>query len=389
MSPEASDCSASAVEGRHPLNSFILKVASRCNLNCSYCFMYNLVDRSWKSQPKIMSPDTFSETCTRIREHCLCHGQRSVSIALHGGEPMLVGIEVLREYRSIVRDELESAGIGVDFVMQSNGTIFSEELGEFLLESGIGIGISLDGPPDVQDTYRIDHRGRGSSPAVERTLRAITQPRYRPIFRGFLCVINAGADARSVVDYLLSFDPPMIDLILPDDNYDRLPYGKARSLDDTSMGHWLVQAFDTWYRSETPVRVRYFENILKLILGGTSDIETIGNSPADFIIVETDGTFELLDSLKGSYEGATYTGMSVFRNGLDEVADLCQVRSRQLGVEALSATCRACEIVDICGGGYLPHRYSTANSFDNPSVYCSDLKMIIHHAYRAISEEQW
>ncbi len=371
------------------LSAFVLKVASRCNLNCSYCFMYNLADQSWRDQPKTMSARTFRATCARIREHCALQGRGDVSIAFHGGEPMLVGIAALREYQQIVCDELRSSGIAVDLVMQSNGTMFSPEVGDFLLEHGIGLGISLDGPPDIHDTFRVDHRGRGSSASVERTLHSIARGQYRPIYRGILCVVNAGSEPKAVIEYLSSFDPPMVDLLLPDDNYERLPYGKHRSLSDTAMGEWLVQAFDLWYHSDTRIRVRYFENILRLILGGASDIETVGNSPADFVVVETDGTYELLDSLKGAYAGATRTGMSVFDHTLDEVARLYAVRSRQLGVEALSAACRSCRLVDICGGGYLPHRYSAANGFDNPSVYCSDLQMLIRHAYHAVVRDAW
>lgn len=349
--------------------------------------MYNLGDSTWKHQPPKMSFETFQTACGRIFEHCHNNNRKEVSLVMHGGEPMLVGLDTIKNYRSIVDEELTSKGIKADFGMQTNGTIFSIEIADFFLKSNTSLGVSLDGPPDVNNLHRVDHKGKGSSERIEKNLSLLLTDKYRHLFKGFLAVINVNADPVKVLEYLFSFNPPMVDLLFPDDNYDRRPKGKEEFIDSTLLGDWIIAAFDYWYHSNTSVRVRYFENIIKLILGGDSDIETIGTSPADFIIVETNGDIELLDSLKGSFEGATKIGKNIFNDSFDDVANFYDVRSRQIGIEALCDECKKCEIVNICGGGYLPHRFSLQNNYNNPSVYCSDLKKIISHVYNTISKE--
>jgi uncharacterized protein len=349
--------------------------------------MYNLGDSSWKGQPKHMSLLTFRVACSRIKEHCISNNLSETNIAFHGGEPMLAGLSRLMEYRQIINEELEIYGIRVSLGIQTNGTFFSEELGDFFIDAGIDLGISIDGPPEINDIHRVDHKGNGSGLIIEQNLKLISSQKFQSLLQGVLCVVNVEADPKQVLDYFFELKTPMIDVLIPDDNYERLPLGKTVNLNSTLMGNWLVKAFDHWYHSNEEVSIRYFENIIKLILGSSSNIETVGTSPADFIIVETNGDIELLDSLKGSFEGATKIGVDVYRNSFDEVAGLAEIRSRQVGIEALCKTCKDCPIVNICGGGYLPHRYSSDNGFDNPSVYCSDLKMIINHIYETVSVE--
>ncbi len=102
-------------------------------------------------------------------------------------------------------------------------------------------------------------------------------------------------------------------------------------------------------------------------------------------MIETNGEIEAVNSLKAAYDGATELGFDVFRNAFDEVAAHAAVRARQSGVNSLCETCRKCEIVEVCGGGYIPHRYSASRGFDNPSVYCADLQKLINHIGASIA----
>src|SRR4051812_14258644 len=74
-----------------PRLNFGLKISSRCNLNCSYCYVYNKGDTTWRGRPSMMSDEVFNATSTRIRDYCRLSGQGSVQIVFHGGEPTLVG----------------------------------------------------------------------------------------------------------------------------------------------------------------------------------------------------------------------------------------------------------------------------------------------------------
>jgi uncharacterized protein len=367
-----------------PFHTYLWKIASRCNINCTYCYIYNLADTRWREQPKFMSEKVARQTAQRIREHCEKHDKKDIVIIFHGGEPLLGGVSHLKMLVSVIRETL--AGLKVSVGMQSNGLLFTEEIGDFLKENRISIGVSIDGPPEVNDIHRLDHQGRPTSAQLEEKIQLLTS-RYRSIFAGFLCVVNIKADPVSVIKYLLSFSPPSFDLILPYNNYDNLPEGKETDLSATPYGDWLIRCFDYWYKQNSKTRIRYFSSYIRLLFGAPGYVESMGLDPIDLIVVETNGEIEGVDSLKSTYDGATKLGYNIFDHDFDAVATHFAVRSRQLGAKTLCQKCQECGVVNICGGGYIPNRYSSENGFNNSSVYCSDLEKVIRHLHSTVSQD--
>jgi uncharacterized protein len=367
-----------------PFHTFILKVASRCNLNCTYCFVYNLADSRWQQQPALMSRDTAWQAVSRIREHCEAHEKKTVSVIFHGGEPLLGGVKHLRELSEVVDDVFHDSGIMPTIGLQSNGLLFTSEVGDLLLQKHASMGISIDGPPEINDLYRLDHSGRPSSTKLEEKLHLLLSDRYRPLFSGFLCVINVSADPLAVFRYLDSFNPPDIDFLLPYDNYDRRPRGKE-NFDATPYADWLIKIFDYWFERKLSTKIRIFDSFIRLVLGAQSLVESIGLEPVDLIVVETNGDIEGVDSLKGTYEGATCLGLNVFDHDFDIASQHIAVRNRQMGSDALCQKCQACQVLCFCGGGYLPNRYSAERGFDNPSIFCTDLEKLIRHIHSRVS----
>ena len=128
-----------------------------------------------------------------------------------------------------------------------------------------------------------------------------------------------------------------------------------------------------------PTRIRTFDSILSTLRGGESHTEALGLEAASLVVIETDGSYEQVDSLKAAFDGAPETGTNVFEHALDFVAAAS-------GYPSSSA--RNCGAVrDLpempggadCGGGLFTHRYRTDNGFANPSVYCADLLELISH----------
>ena len=304
---------------------------------------------------------------------------------LHGGEPLLAGPAFLHRFGSTVHDAFASSGVRVSLGMQSNGLLFSEDIGHAMLEQNLSIGISIDGPPAVNDLHRVDHQGRPSTRALEEKLRMLLSPAYRRLFRGFLCVVDVSADPLEVFEYLASFEPPGIDFLLPYDNYDNRPPGKD-DLNSTLYADWLIAIFDAWFRSSARVPVRMFDSLLRLVMGGSSLVESVGLDAVDLLVVEANGQIEAVDSLKAAFDGATYLGYNVFDHSIDAALQHASIKTRQAGAAELCGSCRACPVVRYCGGGYLPNRYSAERGFDNPSIYCSDLHKLIRHVHAAAAE---
>ncbi len=78
-----------------PFEEFVLKIHSRCDLACDYCYIYNLADSSWRQQPVRMSFETINHVTDRIAEHAVSHSLRQIRVILHGGEPLLAGPELI------------------------------------------------------------------------------------------------------------------------------------------------------------------------------------------------------------------------------------------------------------------------------------------------------
>lgn len=368
-----------------PVYTFILKIASRCNLNCTYCFIYNQDDHTWKNQPKYMSQDVLTKTIDRIVEHCRLHNQNEFHVVLHGGEPLLVGTSYIENLCSLFRDKLKNTGINCWVSIQSNGLLFNESLGDILIENNISLGISIDGPPEINNKYRIYHNGKGSSCDLEKVLQKLKCSPYNKIFSGFLVVIDVQSNPIELFNYLVQFNPKSVDFLLPYDNWDRTPPSKE-SFDSTEYGQWLIKLFDYWISENSQIKIKSFDSYLQVVLGGSSSLESIGLNPVDLIVIETNGDIEAVDSLKATFHGATKLNLNVTKNTIDDALKKVLVKSRMEGTSSLSEICKKCSIVDFCGGGYIPNRYSIVNGFDNPSYYCNDLKLLINHIYKFTDE---
>lgn len=369
-----------------PYREFVLKINSRCDLACDYCYVYEMADQRWRHQPYRMSRAVVDQVAGRIGEHARAHGLTAIEVVLHGGEPLLAGPELIAYTVRAVRD---AAGpeVRVGASIQTNGVRLSRHL-DLLDELDVRVGVSLDGDAAAQDRHRRFANGRGSHAVVAAAVEELASPRYRHLFGGLLCTVDVRTPPLPVYEALLAFGPPTIDFLLPHGNWSAPPPRRVPGSRLTPYADWLIAVFDRWYRTpgqETDVRL--FSEIIQLLLGGTSATESVGLSPAGMVVVETDGGIEQSDMLKSVYEGASATGLHVERNSFDDALRLPSTAARQMGELALAAECRACPVRRICGGGLYPHRYRAGHGFANPSVYCPDLFRLIGHIRRTVAAD--
>jgi uncharacterized protein len=358
-----------------PFHEFIVKVHSRCDLSCDYCYMYEMADQSWRLRPRAMSPETADLTARRIAEHAQSHALTDVRLILHGGEPLLAGRDLITRLVERTRREAGPA-ITVDASVQTNAVGLSEEYLQLFDELGIRVGVSVDGDAIAHDRHRRFASGRGSYAAVAASLGRLRQ--YPRLYSGLLATIDLRNDPVRTYEALADFEPPRIDFLLPHGTWAQPPPGRVPDPDLTPYADWLTTVFDYWY-PRPRARIRLFEEIMHLILGGTSNSEMVGLAPARMVVIETDGSVEQEDTLKIAFNGAPMTGLHVARDPLDAALMLPQIAARQIGARGLSRQCRSCSIHEVCGGGLYSHRYRERTGFANPSVYCPDLMGLIGH----------
>ncbi|MBO3746797.1 FxsB family radical SAM/SPASM domain protein [Streptosporangiaceae bacterium NEAU-GS5] len=356
-----------------PFTQFILKIHSRCDLACTYCYVYEMADQSWRSRPKRMSLETVKAASARITEHVLAHDLRHVQVILHGGEPLLAGARHIAEIVDRMRTDVP---VSVEILVQTNATLLDEEFLRALDECDVGVGVSLDGAEPDNDRARRTKDGRGSYRKVAAALERLGSPEWRRLFRGILCAVDLRNDPLETFAALRRFDPPAIDFLLPHGNWTNPPPGRTEGSPATPYADWLLTVFDNWTGEP---RIRLFDEIIRLVVGGRSRTEQVGLSPAAMVVIETDGSIEQSDILKSAYDGAAWTGLHVDRDPFDRLLLHPMTAARQIGAAALAPECVNCPIGQTCGGGMFAHRFRSGSGFLNPSVYCPDLLRLIGH----------
>lgn len=127
------------------------------------------------------------------------------------------------------------------------------------------------------------------------------------------------------------------------------------------------------------VNVRYLRSIITGLLGGEAHVESLGFGPIQTCALLTNGALEPLDVLRITGYRATETQTNIFQHTFQDVTEDPVWLEAFMAAQSLGDTCRTCRYGRSCGGGFLPHRFSTEKRFDIPSVYCKDLQDIFDH----------
>ncbi|MFF3610685.1 radical SAM/SPASM protein FxsBH, inactivated beta-hydroxylase extension form [Streptomyces sp. NPDC002580] len=365
------------------LQQLVLKIHSRCDLACDHCYVYEHADQSWKGRPTFISEETLGKVARGFADYAEKEKLPSVSVILHGGEPLLVGPGRMRNIcAELVRTIVPVTAL--DLRIHTNGVQLNTRHLDVFKEFDVKVSVSLDGDRVANDRHRLDRRGRSSYDRVVRAVGLLRRPEYRHLYSGLLCTVDIANDPVAVHDALTSLHPPRIDYLLPHSTWDSPPNRPDGS--PTAYADWLLKIFDRWSEQGRTVGVRTFESVLSTLRGGPPLTEAMGLAPSDLAVVETDGSFEQADSLKTAYDGAPATGYDIRRHTFAEFAGHPGVRARQLGLAGVGADCRRCPVIESCGGGLYAHRYRTGHGFANPSVFCGDLRAFVDGVAERITD---
>ncbi len=355
---------------------YVLKVASRCNLNCSYCYMYNLGDNTYLNQPKFMALETITALAERLASYTTAAEIGYIQIVFHGGEPLLLGRDYFENCLAIFREK--APALEIDFIVQTNGVNLDKDWYDWMLTNKIRVGVSIDGPERFHDAYRKYHNGKGSYKEVASAVKLGVGNGLV----GILSVLNLDIPPQEYYDEMKALGIKSLNLLLPDGHYDRLPdaFDKARfgNADYTPFADWLISLFIIWKQDKERLSIRLFENLFRILLG-EEDIgnQAFGLNNNGVAVIETNGSIEVADSLRACYEGITRNDSNVHTHDLTHVFDSPLFDVYYHAHEMVAEKCLNCPVYDFCGGGFLGCRYSYKDGFDNPTIYCKDIIRLV------------
>lgn len=356
------------------IDTVLLKVASRCNLDCSYCYVYNMGDESWRSMPKRMAEDTHNLVAEQLGR-LFAAQDHPFAIVLHGGEPLLLGVERLRALLQVLRSRLPPS---CPISIQTNGVLLKRPILDVCAAFDVSLSVSLDGPALVHDKHRVDLRGRASHAAVVAGLENLqSHPEAEALFSGVLAVVDPTSDPDQIYSYFKALKAPSVDFLYRDGNHANLPYGKA-SAASAEYGRWMSVILERYISDQDPPRIRVLDDMVKLILGGAGAKEGVGLTDFGIVVIDTDGSVTKNDTLKSTPEGDRFDGRwSVGRDQLEQLVRSPEFLAYHEMQRPSSPICAACPELGVCGGGMLTHRFGKENAYDNPSVFCADQKLLI------------
>ncbi|MFC1478670.1 radical SAM protein [Candidatus Margulisiibacteriota bacterium] len=361
-----------------PAQEYIFKLLPACNINCTYCYQNNYNKKRKNTANSIMSPEKF-ETCLQAAcENSFNNGLESISVNLQGGEPLLAGIPRFRKYLQTCRKLEKEYQKKINISIQTNGILLNEDWCDLLMEMNCSVGVSFDGPPEVNDLYRktIDNKG-----VSKQIIKGIQMALRYELSVGTISVINPGIKGNEVYHFIKGLGIKKMHFLFTAQNwiFNFFPSNP----DCTIIADYLLSVFHEWGNdSDSKIQIPMLSNIIKACAGAVVSGSSLINTPGEWIVFSHDGYIE-----SGDCYGICENRKIMDDNPYNAIKaqEQTSLYIMQKNGDIIPDKCCNCEFACICKGGSLPFRYSRENGYNNPSYYCEDIKKILLYFRNAIN----
>ncbi len=351
--------------------SLLLKPAGAdCNLRCRYCFY---LDRAaiYPETHHHRMPDSVLE---RTIAGYMATNQPIYAFGWQGGEPTLMGLEFFRNVVELQQQYGRSGAI-VTNGLQTNTTLLNDEFAAHLARYRFLVGVSLDGPPGINDRNRYTVSGRS---VHAKTLEGVAALRRNRVNFNVLTVVSSAnvKKGRTVYRYLkkLGFDYHQYIPCVEFDGDDRpLPF----TITGEEWGEFLCEIFDEWKQQDVGrVSIRLHDDILNRLVTGSASTCTMRNHCSDYFVVEHNGDVYPCDF----FVRPDLRLGNVMENTWEELQ--CSPDYQRFGQmkSEWNPKCEACDFQALCAGDCLKHRFRQADDPRTLSWLCAGWKRFYRHA---------
>ena len=357
-----------------PLTLLIKPASSGCNMRCQYCFYLDTAQNRTIASYGIMKLSTLEN----IIGKALSAASQQCIFAFQGGEPTLAGLDFYKTFIELV-NRYNSKRLEVRYSIQTNGYDIGREWAVFLAKHHFLVGISLDGTKDIHDLYRLDTTGNGTFAKVMRTAQLFD---HYGVEYNILTTVTAQAVKNIGKIYgffrrnhfMYQQYIPCLDPLFEERN--RHKY----SLTPELYGKFLCNLFDLWHNDfirGKPVSVRYFDNLIQMLMGYPPESCGMAGECSRQIVIEADGSvytcdFYVLDQYRlGNLNIDDFQAIEKKRDSLGFI-DI----SRQIPLQ-----CGECRWYPLCRGGCRRDREPVADLKLSVNYFCLSYKQFFEYAY--------
>ena len=355
--------------------SFLVKpVSYHCNLACKYCF-YKRVGKLYPGQITVMPFDVAQTLITSA----INTNATYISFCWQGGEPTLAGLDFFREIVT-VQNRLKKNYQIIENSIQTNGILLNEEWCEFLSRNNFLVGISLDGPHEIHDTYRRNYANKGTFDTVMHAIALMNE--FAVQYNILTLITDANvARARELYAFLRQNNFAYLQFIPcfeHDEHGTSLPY----SVSGKDLGLFYCDLFDAWYQDGFPfVSIRLFQDLLMYSFGSKTSCCWLGECNS-YIVVEHNGDCYPCDF----FVNPEWQLGNIMNYRLQDILYNEKRNGFALLKRETTTECSVCSINDFCMGDCTRYRFSHDIHQRGTSKLCEAWKMIFEH-YRHYEKE--
>jgi len=375
----------------HPFHVMAKPIGPICNIDCKYCF-YLEKENLYRNKSQGLSDWMMSDKVLEsyISQKFEANSTGVETFAWQGGEPTLLGVDFFRKV--IKYQEKYAKDLQFYNTLQTNGILLNDEWCEFFLENDFLVGLSIDGPRELHDKYRVD---KGGKPTFDRVMKGIDYLSKHGVKFNTLTVVQKDNSYKPVEVYnflkkvgsgFMQFIPIVerntqkklkngLSLVLPDKTNAIL---SDWSVEPEQFGNFLIRIFDEWIRNDVG---KFYVQIFDIALESW-----YGKQPSLCIFAETCGRALAIEHNGDLYSCDHY----VFpENKLGNIMDSHiskMVESKQqhdFGInklDTLPAYCKECEVRFICNGECPKNRFLNTPDGDTGLNYlCAGYKKFFNY----------
>ncbi|MHC4070304.1 MAG: anaerobic sulfatase maturase [Planctomycetota bacterium] len=352
-----------------PFTLLIKPSGSNCNIDCRYCF-YKDRSPQFGSGKQRMS----DEVLTKLVKDYMTLGFPVVGFAWQGGEPTLMGEDFFQKAVDLQKN-YGSTGQEVSNTLQTNGVLLDDNWCSFLHENKFLLGISIDGPKEFHNQYRLDHSASGT---FDRVIKGIENCKKHQVeFSALVLLNNKNVEhPQTLFNFLIENELTYLQFIPCVETEPATNRIADFSITPKQYGDFLCRLFDLWYEyGPEKLNIREFDSLVTYFVMGKHTICAYSKQCAGFVVIEHTGDAFCCEFF---VEPKWRLG-NIMETPLEKLAASSIKRTFARDKQNLCNKCLLCSHLDICRGGCMKDRVRLSTNSTGQNYFCDSYKQFFDY----------